>query len=274
MSSSKLLKDVCGRVDYGIITIREDEFTAVFERFPERSTVKGGKRLYEFASVAVEGGSERGVAVVRCPSQGEGIAQSVTGNMIRDLRPRVLLLVGIAGGVPSDEFSLGDVLLASRLYDFSISAAVQGGGAQLNVGGGPVHKIVENLLAHLPALLHRMPSWNTPESIRHNEPRVTIPTDLNAAEVYGSDDWKRKVIDTLHRHFSPERPRRPPRAYIGPTASSNQLVKDADLVRQWQAAARSLTHIEMELAGVVQAARDADGGEVPVIAIRGLRGHR
>ena len=35
-----LLKDVSGRVDYGIITIREDEFTAVFERLPERLTVK------------------------------------------------------------------------------------------------------------------------------------------------------------------------------------------------------------------------------------------
>jgi nucleoside phosphorylase len=265
-----LLKDVRGRVDYGIITIRPDEFTAVLERLPERLTVRGGRKLYEFASVTVDGGSERGVAVVRCPSQGEGIAQSVAGQMIRDLQPRILLLVGIAGGVPSDEFSLGDVLLASRLHDFSVTAALQGGEAQLNVGGGPVHKSVENLLAHLPALLRRMPTWNSPESIFHAEPGVEIPTDLNAADVYGPDDWKRKVIDTLQRHFPREGPRRPPLAYIGPTASSSQLVKDADLVRQWQAAARDVTHIEMELGGVIQAARDADGGEVPVIAIRGL----
>src|SRR4051812_15031284 len=93
MSSSIQLKDVKGRVDYGIVTIREDEFTAVFERLRERSTVTRGKQLYEFASVPVDGGGERGVAVVRCPSQGEGIAQSVTGHMIRDLQPSVLLLV-------------------------------------------------------------------------------------------------------------------------------------------------------------------------------------
>lgn len=267
--SSLLLKDVRGRVGYGIITIREDEFTAVFERLSERSTVRGGRQLYEFASIPVEGGGKRGVAVVRCPSQGQGIAQSVTGDLIRDLQPRILLLVGIAGGVPSDDFSLGDVLLASRLHDFSITAAVQGG-SQLNVGGGPVHKIVENLLAHLPALLRRMPTWNTPESIRHDVPEVKIPVDVNAAEVYGSEEWKRKVIETLQRHFAPEQPRRPPKAYVGPTASSNQLVKDANLVQQWQEAARSVTHIEMELGGVLQAARDADGGDVPVIAIRGL----
>jgi len=47
-------------------------------------------------------------------------------------------------------------------------------------------------------------------------------------------------------------------------------VKDANLVQQWQEAVRSITHIEMELAGVIQAARDADPEEVPVIAIRGL----
>jgi len=270
MSTSLQLREVRGRVDYGIITIRADEFTAVFERLPERSTVKGGRRLYEFSSVPVIGGGERGVAIVRCPSQGENIAQSVTGDMIRDLQPRILLLVGIAGGVPSDDFSLGDVLLASRLHDFSVTAALQNGTSQLNVGGGPVHKIVENLLAHLPALLHRMPKWNASESIGHDVPDVKIPEDINATEVYGPDSWKSRVIETLKRHFAPDHVRRAPLAYVGPTASSNQLVKDADLVQQWQEAARSVTHIEMELAGVVQAARDADGGEVPVIAIRGL----
>jgi nucleoside phosphorylase len=265
-----LLKDVRGRVDYGIITIREDEFNAVLDRLPTRSTVKAGRQLYEFDRVPVDGGGERGVAVVRCPSQGQRVAQSVTGHMIRDLEPRVLLLVGIAGGVPSDDFSLGDVLLASRLHDFSVTAALEGGTSQLNVGGGPVHRIVEKLLAHLQALLRRMPDWNTNESIRHPAPGVTIPADVNAADVYGPEDWKKKVINSLQRHFPPDVPRRHPNAYVGASASSNQLVKDANLVRQWQGAARSITHIEMELAGVVQAARDADGGEVPVLAIRGL----
>jgi nucleoside phosphorylase len=197
------------------------------------------------------------------------MAQSVTGQMIRDLQPRVLLLVGIAGGVPSDDFSLGDVLLASRLHDFSVTAALQGGESQLNLGGGPVHKDVEKFLAHLPALLYRMPKWNSPEAIGRGQPRVTVPADINSPALYGPDDWKHKLVATLQRHFPPGATLRLPKAYVGPTASSNQLVKDTDLVRQWQEVARSVTHIEMELAGVVQAARDADD-EVPVMAIRGL----
>jgi len=192
-----LLQDVRHRVDYGIITIREDEFNAVLDRLPTRSTVRGGKQLYEFDRVAVEGGGERGVALVRCPSQGQGAAQSVAGHMIRELGPRVLLLVGIAGGVPSDEFSLGDVLLASRVHDFSVTAALQGGTSQLNVGGGPVHRIVETLLGHLPALLHRMPEWNNQQAIGRRMPGVTVPADVTATEVYGPDDWKRKVIESL-----------------------------------------------------------------------------
>jgi nucleoside phosphorylase len=190
--------------------------------------------------------------------------------MIRELQPRILLLVGIAGGVPSDDFSLGDVMLASRLHDFSVTAALQGGGSQLNVGGGRVHKIVEKLLAHLRALLHRMPNWNTRQAIRVDVPPVTVPDNLNADELYGTDDWKRKVIDSLRRRFPSDREPRLPLVYVGPTASSNQLVKDTDLVHHWQKAARSLTHIEMELAGVVQAAQDTDDEEVPVIGIRGL----
>jgi nucleoside phosphorylase len=269
MPSSLLLKDVCGNVDYGIITIRQDEFTAVLDRLPGRSTVSGGRKLYEFASVAVDGGGRRGVAVVRCLSQGQGTAQSVTAQMISDLQPRVLLLVGIAGGVPSEDFGLGDVLLASRLHDFSITAARQDGGSQLNVGGGPLHKAVEKLLAHLPALLNRLPTWNSPSAIGRVQPTVTIPADINSPNLYGPDEWKRKVVESLRWHFVPSGIVRRPKAYVGPNASSNQLVKDADLVRQWQDAARSITHIEMELAGVVQAARDADQ-EVPVIAVRGL----
>lgn len=265
------LDDVRGRVDYGIITIRGDEFTAVLDRLPGRSTVTGERPFYEYARVPVDGGrGERGVAVVRCPSQGQGAAQSTAGRMIRQLRPRVLLLVGIAGGVPSDEFSLGDVLLASYLHDFSVTAALQDRAPQLNVAGSPLHKMVETLLNHLPALMHRMPDWNAPNSLRYTAPAVAIPADLGSDDLYGPDDWKKSVIRSLRQHFDPERPRRAPRAHVGPVASSNQLVKDADLAAQLKEAVRSVTHVEMEFAGVLQAARDAEGGEVPVLAVRGL----
>jgi hypothetical protein len=59
-----------------------------------------------------------------------------------------LLLVGIAGGVPDAEFTLGDVLLASRVHDFSVSAAIEGGQSSYQQLGGPVHRDLEPMLAH------------------------------------------------------------------------------------------------------------------------------
>jgi hypothetical protein len=56
MPSPLLLKDIRDHVDYGVITIRDDEFTAVLDRLPERSTVSG-RKLYEFAGVPIDGGA-------------------------------------------------------------------------------------------------------------------------------------------------------------------------------------------------------------------------
>ena len=37
-----------------------------------------------------------------------------------------LVLVGIGGGFSSDEYTLGDVVVATKLTDFSVSAALEG----------------------------------------------------------------------------------------------------------------------------------------------------
>jgi hypothetical protein len=44
--------------------------------------------------------------------------------LIDDLDPRWILLVGIAGGFADDNYSPGDVLLASRIYHLSVSAVL------------------------------------------------------------------------------------------------------------------------------------------------------
>ena len=36
-----------------------------------------------------------------------------------------MLVVGIAGGVPSHEFTLGDVVVSSRIPDFSVEAVIR-----------------------------------------------------------------------------------------------------------------------------------------------------
>lgn len=69
------------------MTIREDEFTAVLDRFPSRSTVVGGRRYYDFTRTTTKSDTTLGVAFVRLPEQGQDVAQAVARDLIEDLNP-------------------------------------------------------------------------------------------------------------------------------------------------------------------------------------------
>ena len=97
--------EVRGSVDFGILTIRPDEYTAVLDRLRGHETVLG-RSFYEFVRIDLDVGGQCGVAVARCPEQGHGSAQNTAHNMLDDLDPACILLVGIAGAVPDDDYSL------------------------------------------------------------------------------------------------------------------------------------------------------------------------
>jgi len=261
------IDEVRARVDFAVITIRPDEFEAVLERFSPRQPVEGGKQLYEYCRLTTDESVECSVVVVRSLEQGANSAQSVARDVIEDLDPRWLILVGIAGGVPDSEFSLGDVLLASRLHDFSVSAAIEGSPPTFEQTGGPMHPEVERLLAALPAWRDRLGDWSSQTSIGRAKPTVCVPKAPNARSLYGSSDWKRKVRDSLAWHFPPASPARPPLFHIGPSAGANVLLKDTQLLSRWQESARHLTHVEMEAGGVYQAAHKAN---LPLLCVRGI----
>jgi len=253
------INDVKGNVDFGIITVKEEEFLAVRGRFQPIHRLSGKFQKYRY-------NEEYRVAILRCLEQGPVMATTVTRNFIDDLQPRWLLLVGIAGGVPGNEFTLGDVMLASRLHDFSVSASVQGQGTELNVGGGRIHPDAAALLADIPGA-EELEGWNTEDYIAMKKPVVEPAADLMDKSYYGNDEWQKKVLNSLMHHFPSDEPPRLPIYRVGPCASSGILVKDADLLQQWQDAARSISHVEMELSGVYEAAWQP---HIPLVAIRGL----
>ncbi len=269
-ASNMHIDEIRGKVDVGIITIRDDEFLAVLQRLPDRALVTGGRQLYEFTQVASRDGNTLGVAVMRCLEQGQGDAQTAALEAIDDLNPPWLLLVGIAGGIPHYEYSLGDVVLASRLNDFSVSAAIQGQSPEFNVSGGPMHPDVENLLKHLPALTAKLTGWNQRRSIGRQKPVVVIPEEISDTSYYGNTDWKRSVQSSLQTNFPAGKRIRSPKSLIAPMISTNTLDKDTDLTRQWQQAARHTSAVEMELGGVYRAAHRGGQRDYRVIAIRGI----
>lgn len=253
-----------GKVDFGIITIREDEFRAVLQRFVPEESVEG-ERHYSVSRIQSTVGRQYLAVTVRCPEQGEGEAQDVARDLIEDLNPQWLLLVGIAGAVPDYEYTLGDVIAAMRLQDFCVGAALENRPPEYASSGGPMHKAVQDLLAFLPAVEARLRGWNDEVSIGMIKP----PVELLPTNFYGDEQWQKKVQKTLERHYGPLSKPRPPLFTTGAIASSDWLIKDSETIKAWQKSARHIRAVEMELAGVYKAARRKKR-EYPILAIRGI----
>lgn len=261
-----------GRIDFAVMTIREDEFEAVLSRLKHRQPVVDGKQFYEYSQVGAQADRRIAVAVVRAYEQGQSVAQQIARDLIDDLNPRWLILAGIAGGIPDTEFSLGDVLIASRIIDLSVTAALEDKPTEFRPAGGPVHPQVERLLGALPAWRERFGAWNSVPQIPA-KPQIIVPVSIDDDHLYGSAAAKEGVRKSLLANFPNPGNCRPPLFRIGAVASSNVLLKDTSLLDEWRRSARHLSHIEMEAGGVYLAARHSGAlgnEEVPLLCVRGI----
>jgi nucleoside phosphorylase len=146
--------DFIHTVDFGVLTVREDEFKAMARRCRKKAVRElnvRGRQDYLVFDLALGKAHDLiyRIALVRSIRQGAGEAQRRTSNMIEDFDPKWLMLVGIAGATPSSEFTLGDVVVATELHDFSVRAAVFGQQTQYRAGGGPMAPEVEDFIALL-----------------------------------------------------------------------------------------------------------------------------
>jgi predicted nucleotide-binding protein/nucleoside phosphorylase len=252
------LKDVQGKVDFGIITIREDEFEAVLTRFPAAGRV-AGRRHYNLCRVDLPGGGSYLGAVLRCIEQGNGEAQSAAHDLLEDLKPHWLLVVGIAGGVPSEDFSLGDVIVSTRVHDFSVEAVLQEKEPEYALSGGPVDRAAAVLVANLPALKAELGHWNVAKAIAAPRPEINI----REVALYGDNEWSDRVRRSLSLHAG----RTNPLVVSGAIASSDRLIKDTEVLAAWMKMTRQVLAAEMESAGVYRATY---GRQVPTLSIRGI----
>ncbi|MDG3443978.1 hypothetical protein [Nitrospirillum amazonense] len=256
-----------GRIDFGIITIREDEFEACLSKFKSQEFVKGNA-YYNIAHISCTNGRQYKVAISRSRAQGNGESQSLATQMMNDLEPKWIILAGIGGAVPSDDYTLGDVVCASHVHDFSVRAAAEDTYDSYNVAGGSMHVEIRNLLAQLPAFRSNLGDWSSEGAVGCQKPIIDA-NSLHEDRFYGSDIWRQKVKESIKLHFPGLGTPRAPRVTSQPVVSSDALIKEPSLIQQWQVAARSLAAVEMELAGVYIAARSR-GKETPVLAIRGI----
>jgi nucleoside phosphorylase len=247
-------------VDIGILTIRDDEFAAVLKAFPDDEDIfKGRHREYALRTADAGKGARYQLAILRQIEQGNGEAQEATRDLCDDLEPSLILVVGIAGGLPSDDICLGDIVLSTRVHDFSLEARKFQEETTYNVGGGPIAKEIAAGVANLAARASEMGEWCR-----------DLPTKPDVAQArskfYGPANWQREVRDKLKAHYGKGVAARAPRFMAGPIASSDRLVKDPSLLIPWISTARSTLAVEMESAGVHRATRS----KTPMLSIRGL----
>jgi nucleoside phosphorylase len=269
------------QADFALITMRDDEFRAIANRFKLTAQRGASGRNYGICQIRTKDGKNRTVAVARCEEQGPQPAQQLANDMINDLSPSLLLVVGIAGAVPDTDFTLGDVIVSSRIHDFGVNA-FKPGKIEWDVRGG-IHPYVSDIIASLPMHESALGDWNAASSIGVSRPNldktnfkdfdITKMTDDDKKSIFDGnppDSWQRKILDTLKWHFDdlPQRSAEP--LYkSGSMASSGSMVRDTTVLIQWLQDARSIRAIEMEAGGVFQAAQHFHQ-QYPVIAIRGI----
>lgn len=250
---------VRGTIDVGIVTIKQEEFTAVLDYFPVDAWIVGQRREYQLCEMNEGPEHEQRVAIVRCAEQGGGAVQLVATDLLDELMPRWLLVVGIAGGRPAAEFGLGDVVVSTRIYDFSVEAVLQDGEREYSLAGGSLHPQAESAAANLPALQERIRDWNSPKSVREKRPPLAVTDD----RLEGPDNWQKTVKKSLFEQVRRKRPT----VVSGPIASSERLVRNPELLQVWLKMTRHVYAVEMESAGIY---RTAHARQVPFLAIRGI----
>lgn len=250
------------KVDIAIMTIREDEFMAVrgyFQAKPQR--IPGG-RTYLIGEVKT-GKQTYTIAIVRCTEQGTDASQRLAHYIIHDLDPRLILVVGIAGGIPHDAFTLGDVVVSSRIVNPNVDAWHPDGTTDYMTRGGPPHPIIDDIISLLPGE-PLLAGWT--DLIQLERPTL----DPEQENITGDNEWCEKVRQSLKRHFGEEQNRsRSPIFTTGPVLSSNHLMKDYTRLREILKSHRSILAVEMEVAGVYEAAQRIDH-QYPVMAIRSI----
>ncbi|QGJ68705.1 ATPase [Planctomycetales bacterium 10988] len=263
MSETINVGSVRGKVDFAVITIRNDEYEAVWGRVPNLKLVTHGQRFYRYGTIKTVRNESVNIAIARTSGQGQGPAQQIANNMLTELEPKWVVLAGIAGAFPNDDFSLGDVVLASRIVDFSVQAAINGGTTEYAPGGGPAHRDVQNLLAIISSLNDTLRGWNSQDMLGLEKPTLIIPESDEDDRIYG-ENHRVEVFKSIRRHFSKDRL---PKFHDACLATSNTLVKDSALVTEFRQVARNVEFVEMEAGGVFLACHNH---QIPLLCIRGI----
>lgn len=196
------------------------------------------------------------VSSMRQPRQGNIEAQAAVSDVIDDLAPQCVLIVGIGGASPYSDAVLGDVIFGTYAHDLTVSLDNPDGSKEFSGAGGPMDEGIVDAVTHLrPTLETSVEIGGVP------------PIDLDALEFTTEDAALNRAIEKkLRERFTAKYSAR---LFSGPILSSDRLVKDPTLAQQWCGTRRDALGIDMEFAGAYRASRRG-GRSCALLAIRGV----
>lgn len=266
------INDLKDKLNVAVITIRNDEYEAFCGAVGAEHTLLNGKKntVYKYATVTAQTGFEFHIAILRTGEQGNEEAQAVTSNIYFDFDPKWIFLVGIGGGFPQEEFTLGDVYLATRYHNLSVRSVSDGQQERYRGGGGPMKRYWVSLASNIAGVSHRFSGWDGIESIGRERPDISVPSGPDAPIYYGDDQDRLATHQHISTHFGNGSKRQKPKVVSGGVFSANTLLKDTKLAREWKNIAKGAEAVEMELTGIMKAVEATGNDNEVVVCIRGI----
>ncbi len=112
-------------VDVAVLTIIKEEYDSIAARLECRERLPGSQEdpnlfAWEIGLVRRQNGGRGSyrVALALCGDQTQTSGYQITADAIARVRPRYVVLLGIAGGFPIDELAKGDVVVASSIWKY------------------------------------------------------------------------------------------------------------------------------------------------------------
>ena len=244
-------------VDYLIVTFIREEHEAVFRQFqdPDDDTVSGVPGGTREVQVTTRNGQDVTVAIARTASEGNLSALDVVRELIDEQQPRLVLVVGIAGAVPTKDVFLGDVVLAKDIHDLTRGAETAAGREEA-AASSYLMNTVKDFVANV--TMDDFNEWQDRNAL------ITRPGVEGIGSSWTDDEeWNEKINGTLEDNEK----RTLPKVVDGVIASSDQLVKSVDFMERRLLVDRRILANDMESAGVAKA---CERRNIPLLILRGI----
>lgn len=256
-----------GRIDVAIFSVTSEEQAAMHKqltsngenfRFYQIDELYYNIHKIKTAFNEERHNEERQILHIRIPNQGNSSAAKVISRIDSIFKPQLVFLVGIAGGMADESFSLGDVLVSTRIVGLGQVKREPGGHISISPDGGPAALKVQHYITSLP-VNPALVGWQ--ENIKMQRPQVNPEKDV----VYETVDEKLRdtIKDSVEKNLIA---RHSPIFCEAIIASDSSLVRDPEYAARWRAANRKISHIDMESVGLFDALHDV----CPFLLIRSI----